>query len=93
MKKQVEIKRVEVIDLMGRNHRYSILKTLQNIVDNNPDRISEFGFKIEDFNVSDELKKAEEHCNQWWVEISKKYDLPLCCRYRVRFDSNMVTIE
>lgn len=94
MERQVEIKRAEVVDLMMRNHRYSILRTLQKIVEDEPDRIKDFGFAPEDFDkVSDELKEAEIRCNNWWIGISEKYNLPLYCKFRVRYDSNMVTVE
>lgn len=52
------------------------LKSIQSILEKNPERITEFGFKKEDFlNLEKDIEQVNRDYQKWCMQMEEKYGI------------------
>ena len=91
--RNIEITPDEVKELMIRVQKFNSIRTIDLIINNNPNIAGEFRL---DENISDsigtERLDADKDCRKWWNEICKKYKLQEDSGFKVDYESCVLTL-
>lgn len=90
---KIEISVEEVMDIMFKVQKYNSMRTLKLILEEEPNKIFEFGFSESQFeSVEKEFLKCDKICREWWGKICLKYNIPEESKFRVDYETCTLTV-